>query len=336
VPVLANIVTNVGAIASIVSASAAVPLLGRPVKLGSDNYVDGSVRDPAPIGAAIEAGAEVVIVLQPNNRLIAGEATFDTAGLPLLDGRVAEARDAQFLDAAVEPFGRFGRDVNTREPVGRWRAAEYLVEPSVQIVGLGATFCELGLVNIMADYGYMRTYDALVPWILFPDPNDDDQRASRVLMTGQLTASTDRIVGLRTAAWELEHALNGMVSTPRGPTNHIGGGPLVALPQSGAVADIRAKKLEIRSALVARLAIPGPFVALASGQGVALSVEPIPKPRAEMWYLGWEAHSFDFAVSPTTTVPLMPLGDPWVGLTWGGSGAWTVAAATPPASLPWP
>jgi hypothetical protein len=316
-----------------VLASATVPLLGHPVKLGADNYVDGSVRDPVPIGAAIEAGAQNVIVIQPNNRLITAEDAFDTAGMPRIDARVGEARDAQFLDAAVEAFGRFGRDVITHEPVGRWRAAEYIVEPSVQLVGLGASFCEIGLVNIMADYGYLRAYDALVPWILFPDPDDDTQSANRAAMIEKLSRSTDQIVGLRVAAWELEHALNGMIATPLGPTNRIG--QLMAVPQSSAIAPIRARKLDIRSALVSRLAIPGSFVTLARpGQPATLPVLPIPRPRAEMWYLGWESHSFDFAVSPTPPDPAMPLGDPWVSLTYGG--VWTVAAASAPAGLPWP
>jgi hypothetical protein len=201
------------------------------------------------------------------------------------------------------------------------------------LVGLGATLCELGLVNIMADYGYMRAYDALVPWILFPDPNDDTQSANRASMIAQLSASTDKIVGLRVAAWELEHALNGMIATPRGPTNQIGGGPLIALPESSAIEDIRARKLDIRSALVTRLAIPGPFVALAR-PGQVLPLQPIPRPGAEMWYLGWESHSFDFVVAPTTPDPAMPLGDPWVSLTYGA--VWTVTAATAPATLSWP
>lgn len=334
VPVLSNIVANVS-IASIVSASATVPLLGPPIKLGSDNYVDGSVRDPVPIGAAIEAGAEIAIVVQPNNRLIAAEDAFDTSGMPRIDARTGEARDAQFLDAAVEAFGRFTRDLSTREPVGRWRAAEYIIEPGVQLVGLGASFCELGLVNIMADYGYMRAYDAIVPWLLFPDPNDDTQGANRASMTALLSSSTDKIIGLRVAAWELEHALNGEVATPLGPTNRIGGGPLVAVPDSNAITDIRARKLDIRSALVTRLGIPAPFIAMAgTAPGAALPLYPIPRPRAEMWFLGWESHSFDFVVSPTTPTPAMPLGDPWVSLTFGG--VWTVAAATTPASLTWP
>jgi predicted acylesterase/phospholipase RssA len=334
VPVPDRIVTNVGSIAPIVAASVTVPLMGRPVKLGTDNYIDGSLRDPVPIGAAIEAGAETVIVIQPNNRLIAAEGSYDAAGMPMIDARTSLARDAQFLDQAVEAFGRFKRDPTTGTPVGSWRAPVYVIEPTVQLIGLGASYGDPGLVTIMSDYGYMRTYDALVPWLLFPDPIDETQTTGRNQMIADLSASTDRIVGLRVAAWELEHTLNGWMATPIGPTDRIGGGPLVRVPDESAITDIRARKTDIHDALLARLAIPARYLALTNPANppAPLPLEPIPRARAMLWYLTWEKHSFDQVVDPVVVTPAMPHGDPWVSLMYGD--LWTVPAATPPPNLP--
>jgi predicted acylesterase/phospholipase RssA len=334
VPVPDRIFTNVGSVAPIVAASATVPLLGRPVKVGTDNYVDGSLRDPVPIGAAIEAGAETVIVIQPNNRLIAAESAYDAAGMPMIDARTSSARDAQFLDQAVEAFGRFKRDPTTGNPVGSWRAPVYVIEPTVQLIGLGASYGDPGLVTIMSDYGYMRTYDALVPWLLFPDPIDEDQTTNRNQMIADLSGSTDLIIGLRVAAWEAEHTLNGWMATPLGPTNQIGGGPLVLVPDDSAITDIRARKTDIHDALANRLTIPNAFLALTDPAmpPAPLSLEPIPRPRAMLWYLSWEAHSFDPVVTPVVATPATPNGTPWVSLTYGGF--WTVPAASPPPNLP--
>ncbi|MEU5261149.1 patatin-like phospholipase family protein [Amycolatopsis sp. NPDC021455] len=334
-PVLGNIVANVP-LGQLVLASVTVPLLGPPVQLGTDHYVDGSVRDPVPIGAAVEAGARAVIVLQPNNRLIPADEDFATAGIPRIDARTSLARDAQFLDAAIETFERYARDPGTQQPVGGWRAPVYVVEPSVQLLGLGAAHSELGLVDIMADYGYLRAYDALVPWLFFPDPDDTDHRARRRTMTAELTASTDKIIGLRVAAWELEHVLNGLRATPFGPTSRIGGGPLVAVPDAGAITEIRNRKSDIHNALVARLAIPVRWFANARPglNQAALGVLPMPRPRAEAWYLAWESHSYQPVVAPVVTTPATPDGDPWVSLTYGS--VWTVPPGTPPPSLPWP
>ena len=322
-PVPSNVVAIQPSLESIVQASATVPLLGAPVKLGFDNYVDGSLRDPVPIGATIEAGAATVIVIQPNIRLMPFFQSFDTAGMPSIDVRSGVARDAQFLDGAVQPFGRFAPDFNTGVPVGSWRAPTIVVEPTVEVLGLGASDQQTGLVNIMADYGYMRCFDTIAPQILFPDPTDPVQASNRIQLGASLAASTDAIIGLRIAAWEREHDLNGMRASPRGATQLILGGPLIAYPDASAIDVVRQFKTQIHDALIARLALVPPSYA----------VPPVPKPTAQQWYLNFEAYTFQQVVSPTTVMANEPNGDPWVSLRYGS--AWTVPAATPPAKI-WP
>ena len=328
-PIGSQIRTNTS-VTTIVQAAATVPFLGGPKIVGADHCVDGSLRDPVPIGATIEAGAGTVIVIQPHVRLIAEEATFAGAGTPLIDARTSTVRDAQSLDGAVSVFGRFARDPTTRAPVGSWRVPVFVVEPTVDLVGLGASVGDAGLTNIMSDYGYMRAYDSLVPWLVFPR---DGQRADRDQFLGELVRSTDKIVGLRVKTWEVEHRLNGWRATPFGPRARIGRGPLVGLPEQSAIPVIRATKSEIRQAIVDRLAIIGRYEprAVPAVPAGTIASPAVPRPRAESWVQGWETHTFVRLVAPTTVTPALPDGDPWVSLTYAG--LWTEPAGTRPAAI---
>jgi hypothetical protein len=283
-----------------------------------------------PIGATVEAGAATVIVVQPHVRLVTEQASFTTAGIPRIDARTAVLRDAHFLDATLNPFGRFARHPTTGAPVGNWRVVVHVIEPTVDLVGLGASVGQSGLTYIMIDYGYMRAYDALVPWLLFPR---DAQRADRDEMLAELARSSDRIIGLRVASWELEHQLHGMRATPFGPTNKIGGGPLVANPEQSAIAAIRSTRVETRRELGDRLAIPGRYEARAGVPPGSIAAPPVPKPRADCWVQHWEKHDFEPRVWPVPALPADPNGDPWVSL--GYAGLWTEPAGARPALL-WP
>lgn len=66
-----------------VSASAAVPLLYKPVKIGQDQYVDGAVRGNASLDLAVERGATLVICINPLAPLQEEVA----ATMPLLRGK---------------------------------------------------------------------------------------------------------------------------------------------------------------------------------------------------------------------------------------------------------
>jgi NTE family protein len=317
-------------VATVVQAAATVPYLGGPKIIGADHYVDGSLRDPVPIGATIEAGAGSVIVIQPHVRSIGEEPAFAGAGIPRIDARSSVVRDAQSLDGAVSAFGRFARDPATRAPVGAWRVPVLVIEPTVDLVGLGASVGQSSLASIMADYGYMRTYDSVAPWLLFPR---DGQQADRDQMVTELSRSTDKIVGLRVKAWQLEHQLNGWRATPFGPTARIGRGPLVGMPEQSAIADIRTVKSQIRAAIVDRLAITGRYEARAAPSVPlgTITAPAVPRPRAEDWVQSWEKQNFFRIVKPVTVTPAQPDGDPWVSLTF--TDHWTEPAGSRPAPI---
>jgi hypothetical protein len=279
-----------------------------------------------PIGATIEAGAGTVIVVQPHVRLMAEVSALGGAGLPHIDARTSVVRDQQSLDGAVAVFGRFARDPVTKASVGGWRVPVFVIEPTVDLVGLGASVTQSGLANIMVDYGYMRAYDSLVPWMLFPS---DSQHADRDEMFSDLVQSSDTIIALRVKAWDLEHRLNALRATPFGPSDRLGG-PLVAVPEQSAIADIRMAKTDIRAAVVDRLAIPARFearVAPTIPPGTITTL-PVPRPRAETWVQDWEKHNFYDLVAPAVVTPSKPNGDPWVSLSY--SDVWTEPAGTRP------
>jgi predicted acylesterase/phospholipase RssA len=327
-PVGSQIRAN-ASIETMVQASATVPLLGAPKAIGGESYLDGALCDPVPLGAAIEAGAGAVIVSQPHIRLVAEEPSYLSAGLPRIDARTSVVRDLQSLEGALNTFGRFARDSVTRAPVGSWRVPLFVIEPTVDVVGLGASIGQLGLVNVMSDYGYMRTFDSLVPWLLFPQ---DDQRSDHEQMRAELSRSSDKIVALRLQAWEWEHNLNGYRSTPLGAMSLTATG-LVRLPEQSAIDDIRTTKRSIRSAILDRLAITGRFELRAAPRVPAgtITFPAVPRPRAETWVQGWEKHDFEQVVAPVTANPAMPDGDPWVALTYAGQ--WTEPAGARPAAI---
>jgi predicted acylesterase/phospholipase RssA len=325
-PIGSQIRANVG-VETMVQAAATVPLLGAPKTIGGETYVDGALCDPVPIGATIEAGAGTVIVSQPHVRSVEEQPSYLAAGLPRIDARTAVVRDHQSLEGALNAFGRFARDPVTGSPVGSWRVPVIVVEPTVDIVGLGASMGQLGLVNIMSDYGYMRAFDTIAPWLLFPAAG---QRADRELMFDELSRSSDVIVALRLTAWEWEHNLNGYRSTPLGAITRVGTGPLVGLPEQSAIDEIRSTKRLIRTAVVDRLAVTGRFESRAAPRVPpgTIAMPAVPQPRAEQWVQGWEKHDFHQVVAPTTVDPTMPNGDPWVSLTF--SAHWTEPAGVRP------
>ena len=61
-------------ISQAVAASSAVPLLFRPFQIGRQDYVDGSLHGAASLDLAIEAGAELIVCINPLVPLDAGRA----------------------------------------------------------------------------------------------------------------------------------------------------------------------------------------------------------------------------------------------------------------------
>ncbi len=75
-----------------VCASAAIPLFYRPVRIGDRDYIDGGIRGTASLDVAIEAGAELIICVNPlvpyDNRSHAPGHGISDEGLPSIGNQV--------------------------------------------------------------------------------------------------------------------------------------------------------------------------------------------------------------------------------------------------------
>ncbi|MFV9507565.1 MAG: patatin-like phospholipase family protein [Oscillochloridaceae bacterium umkhey_bin13] len=75
-----------------VCASAAIPLFYRPVRIGDHDYIDGGIRGTASLDVAIEAGAELIVCVNPmvpyDNRLHRPGGGIGDDGIPSIGGQV--------------------------------------------------------------------------------------------------------------------------------------------------------------------------------------------------------------------------------------------------------
>jgi NTE family protein len=145
-----------------VLASAAIPLLFPPVRVGRGLYADGGIRLSVPLSPALRLGAERVLVVSlrtsgPESMNHENERAYATA--PFLFGKTLNAlmldrteqdldrlrRLNSILEAGVEAFGpRFGEVINSALIPHRNRPVRYvrnlLVRPSRHIGALAAEY----------------------------------------------------------------------------------------------------------------------------------------------------------------------------------------------------
>ena len=75
-----------------VSASAAIPLFYRPVRVGNRDYIDGGIRGTASLDVAIESGAELIVCINPlvpfDNRIQASGRSISDDGMQSIGNQV--------------------------------------------------------------------------------------------------------------------------------------------------------------------------------------------------------------------------------------------------------
>jgi predicted acylesterase/phospholipase RssA len=307
------VITDAVTIETLLAASVSFPGWSAPVKIGDSHYVDGSLQDAAPIGAALDAGADSIIVLQPNQRSLQSATSFEGASMAAISTRADLMRVIGDVQAKVAPFdGWEGR-------AGAWKAPVTSIEATLSLFQLRAVDGDVGLKNIWAEYGYMRAFDVLAPEVIF-GPEEQSLAADARQFLKQ---NSDLITALRYECWANECNLQGVSYVSYLPK--IGPKPeITPVPDSTAAARIRAGKLQIRQALVDRLTH---VQKISSGR-------PFPQPPAvagvshtvDMWFQNFEHHPwpFDaFIANPLT---------PWSAL--GGFPNGDVPAAATPDPLP--
>lgn len=163
-----------------VVASASVPMVFPPRRLGDDAYVDGGVASNVPVDAAARLGAtRIVAVLavpleQPHDHYDYGRASGLTVFLRAVGGIAFAERQQSNLRPPLPP----GTSVT-------------VIDPTVDVVGPFEV--SQGLMLLDMDYGWMRAADAVAD----VDPGVR-QRALR---------ATDAVAVARTRAWHREEAM---------------------------------------------------------------------------------------------------------------------------------
>jgi NTE family protein len=297
-----------------VLASAAIPFVFEPVKLGIDTYVDGGVRQSVPIGGAIAAGATNVWAVLAGHIAVSPEPVQD----PLTGGTITTYGGASFVQIAeraameIMPAQIEQDNINL---LAAWSAATVtIIQPELGTsppdIHNGFTV-DPGLIRIRMAHGYMRTDDVNTAREL-----RGNGWASVADQISQLLFTTD-IVNLRYQIWLREHDYHAFApnftrhGTLQQPT------PVVETEAALVLADIRQMKQKLEQLVQQRLMginLDGTPIVLDRPLQGAVPDQPT---RMTDWWLEWEAHQFATpgapwdAKTPFTPLPL-PVATPLI------------------------
>jgi NTE family protein len=162
-------------------ASASIPLVFPPRKLGSENYVDGGTREILPLRTAIDAGATELYAITAFHKTLPVDSFDDESLLNIGLRAIGDVMVDEILEGDV---------LRAHQHDGT--ATLTIIRPTIDVHDLMTI--EPGLISISMDYGYMRASDHLHG--THPD------------RMHWLTLS-DRITRLRLDCWSLEERLGG-------------------------------------------------------------------------------------------------------------------------------
>lgn len=192
-------------------ASASIPGVFSPVRLGSETYVDGGIRANLPVQAAVDLGADTIYAIFASKSVTAPWRAGDPRPWgPASSAFIFDILARSLVDIAIDEVESSGRN-----PIGGLgaRTAKF-IQPSL-VVHDGMTI-DPGLISISIGYGYMRAADVLAG----SAPGD------------RLWELSDEITLARREAWSLEAGLQDWAWPDRRP------------PQ---MPDIRAKKWQLKA-----------------------------------------------------------------------------------------
>jgi hypothetical protein len=279
--------------------------------------VDGSLRDPVPIPAAIKAGADHLFVISPNGGFI-GRTPSDPNDYNYAEiaGRAQEIQEYAEKRRILNPFE--GWDVMNPFPV----PVEF-IEATIPL--FDGIVTDPGLVTIATDYGYMRAFDVWASSRLLDDPNQRKQ------LQDSLRNTSDGISALRISCWQIENAMEGMQFPPISAKVR-GEETLVPVRDGTGVPQLRTNKTAIHALLVQRLTLVR--TAFQQGGRKQWPQSAIP-PGWEKWFEDFERHPFSVgtvrgSVRDGDTETLDTIPSPWTSLASFKIPAGGVGSATPP------
>jgi predicted acylesterase/phospholipase RssA len=274
-----------------VMASASIPFIFPPVKLGTENFIDGGVRDVLPVDAALDAGADLIYAICCGKAGVDPDTSYDSKNLLDIGIRAAEGiMPDQIQLSNTNPPRGWGADVRVIQP-------EFDVHDSMTI--------DPGLIRITYGYGYMRAADIVDAY-----PGNDPLLVLRFLALSTLAR---QITEKRRAIWDEEFDANGEERL----TAIVRHSHTALVPDPVALRTVRALKLELK-ALIEQRQIDfglGPRATVQSpeldfGQvpvpmSISLSLQVrnsgdggMPAGASNLW-TQWEAHNWE----PLTDTP---------------------------------
>ncbi|MBH5320261.1 patatin-like phospholipase family protein [Paenibacillus sp. GSMTC-2017] len=246
-------------------ASASIPLAFSPVKLGTENYVDGGVREIVPIQAAIQAGAtEIFAVMASDNSMdpprgiLSGNIipSFDVGVANLIDVATRATSDIMSNEIAQNEIEPYIVNVNSNVNVT-------IIQPELDIHDIMTI--DPGLIDIRMAYGYMRADDT------YQAKQADPVNYRRLTEQYSRDRQTKLIYLTRYEIWKLEYAASGYKFTTKD------GRPVHPAPRMehsiDAIRQVRELKNRL-SDLVRRRKEKGGYV----------------PSEAENWWATWERH----------------------------------------------
>jgi predicted acylesterase/phospholipase RssA len=286
-------------------ASASIPVFFDMQQLAGDWYVDGGIRQLAPVKAAVAMGAMTVYAVVAPIPL-GSDTDYTNKGLIDIGTRVAtDITIDEITTDNIAPAG-FG-----------WNASVIIIRPNVEVES--SRTIDPGLIRINVAYGWMRGYDVLS---LQPNPG---LRASLIVLS-------DGIASTRKQIWDLENSIRTSLHACYG---QAGRNQVLFLQQTQAamnstVPRLRALKNQLMGLVQCRLATAG---------------QDSTPGDAEAWANSWEPHynwGTDAVFDPAYVDPATWPASPWdafhvyVAIGYISIPSATLQPTTPPGGCPPP
>jgi len=159
-------------------ASAAIPVFFEMQNLAGDWYVDGGIRQVAPVSAAVAMKArEIFAIVAPVP--LAPDGDYTKKGL--LDIGVRSATDVTIDEILTDNIA----------PFDGWPVPVHVIRPNIEVES--SRTIDRGLIRINIAYGYMRAFDVVSP---IAKARSDKQAA--------LMKLSDQIASTRLQIWQKE------------------------------------------------------------------------------------------------------------------------------------
>jgi NTE family protein len=286
-------------------ASASIPVFFDMQQLAGDWYVDGGIRQLAPVKAAVAMGAMTVYTVVAPIPL-GPDTDYTNKGLIDIGTRVA-------TDITIDEI-----TTDNITPAGLgWGASVIIIRPNVEVEP--SRTIDPGLIRINVAYGWMRGYDVLS---LQPSPG---LRASLIVLS-------DGIASTRKQIWDLENSIRTGLHACYG---QAGRNQVLFLQQTQAamntaVPQLRALKNQLMGLVQCRLATAGQDSTPGDAEGWANRWEP---------HYNWGTDAvFDQAYVDPATWPASPWDafHVYVAIGYISIPSATLQPTTPPGGCPPP